>query len=81
MHLPDGREMVDHIDFSPDSSKLIESSGDVVQIWDLRRIRERLGELDWDLPPFPPPKYDPSKPMRVRFVPLNDEEKANRLLN
>lgn len=74
MHLPDGTEMVDHIDFSPDSSKLIESSGDVVQIWDLRLIREQLGELDWDLPPFSAPKYDPPKPMRVRFAPINEQE-------
>jgi serine/threonine protein kinase/WD40 repeat protein len=74
LQLPEGKELVDHIDFSPDSSKVIEGSGDVVQIWDLCLIRERLGELDWDLPPFPPPKYDKFKSARVYFVPSADQE-------
>ena len=70
MQLPGSREVVDQIDFSRDSSQLIESSGAVVQVWDLRLIRERLGKLDWDLPPFRPPRYDPSKSARVYFVPF-----------
>jgi WD40 repeat protein len=42
--------------FSPDGALLaqITNHAGVVHVWDLRRIRERLGTmgLDWDLPPF-----------------------------
>ena len=66
--LPSGRELVDHIDFSPDSSLLFESSGDVVQMWNLRLIRDRLGELDWNLPRHAPQTRDPARQIRVRFL-------------
>jgi WD40 repeat protein len=44
--------------FSPDSSRLVVHGSDLrIRIWDLRRIRRQLAELnlDWNLPPYPPP--------------------------
>lgn len=67
VRFPNRRNMVNHIDFSPDGSKLFEASGDVVQMWDLRLIRQKLGELDWSLPPIAPPLFDVSKPIRIQF--------------
>jgi len=43
--------------FTPDGTKLVISSNDkAVHVWDLRRIRTQLAqmELDWDQPPYPP---------------------------
>jgi WD40 repeat protein len=43
--------------FSPDGGRLAVATGRyVIQVWDLRQVRERLGDmgLDWDLPPYPP---------------------------
>src|SRR5262249_3453006 len=43
--------------FSPEGSQLAASTqGRVIQLWDLRAIRQELREvgLDWDLPPYPP---------------------------
>jgi tetratricopeptide (TPR) repeat protein len=43
--------------FSPDGTKLIASTNrKTTLMWDLRRIRQQLREmdLDWDQPPFPP---------------------------
>jgi tetratricopeptide (TPR) repeat protein len=39
------------------------------QVWDLRRIRRQLREmdLDWDLPPYPP-AADDAKPLRVKVL-------------
>ncbi|MCI0456805.1 MAG: protein kinase, partial [Gemmataceae bacterium] len=45
--------------FSSDGSQLVTHAGrgGAFQVWDLRRIRQQLKELDldWDLPPYPPP--------------------------
>jgi WD40 repeat protein len=59
--------------FSPDGSQLaVASEGQVVRVWDLRRIRQQLAPmgLDWDLPAYPPAKEDkPPKPLTVKVVP------------
>jgi hypothetical protein len=47
---------IDCLRFSPDGSQLAASTdGRVIQLWDLRAIREQLREmgLDWDLPAYP----------------------------
>jgi tetratricopeptide (TPR) repeat protein len=55
---------------SPDGSQLAAACGDgVMQVWDLRSLRQHLADLglDWDLPPYPP--GDPKKetaPLRAR---------------
>jgi eukaryotic-like serine/threonine-protein kinase len=58
--------------FSPDGSQLVTYAGREgdFQVWDLRRIRQRLVEmdLDWDLPPFPPPRSERATPLRVQVL-------------
>ena len=42
---------------SPDGSQLAAACGDgLIQVWDLRSLRQQLADLglDWDLPPYPP---------------------------
>jgi tetratricopeptide (TPR) repeat protein len=54
----------------------------VIQVWDLRRIRQQLADLslDWDLPPYPPPPSPPAPlpqgegqgvrgPLRIQVLP------------
>jgi serine/threonine protein kinase/WD40 repeat protein/tetratricopeptide (TPR) repeat protein len=53
---PDPRQL-GRLVVSPDGSQLAASCGDgVIQVWDLRSLRQQLAELglDWDLPPNPP---------------------------
>jgi serine/threonine protein kinase/WD40 repeat protein len=54
--------------FSPDGSQLVVSNttGNL-RVWDLRRIRAQLRDLDldWDLPAYPPAPHAGAKPMRV----------------
>jgi WD40 repeat protein len=58
--------------FTPDGAHLIavgtESRG--LHIWDLRRIRQQLGELglDWDAPPYPPEPPPAAKPLHVEVL-------------
>jgi tetratricopeptide (TPR) repeat protein len=44
--------------FTADGARLVTSAKNGMRVWDLRRIREGLMELnlDWDAPPFPPEK-------------------------
>jgi tetratricopeptide (TPR) repeat protein len=55
------------VGFSPDGSQLLVAAyaGDL-RVWDLRRIREQLRELDldWDLPPYPPAAASPGAPVK-----------------
>jgi WD40 repeat protein len=55
--------------YSPDGSRLaVNTADDLVHVWDLRRIRQRLAamSLDWDLPPLPAPSPDDTDvPVRV----------------
>lgn len=42
----------------------------MVRVWDLRVIRKRLAamNLDWDLPPYPPPtSVGPARPLKVEI--------------
>jgi hypothetical protein len=72
LEIPTGREIalleaptLDPIDrslFTPDGTKLVAMTfGKVPHIWDLRRIREELKELDldWEWPEFPPAAAPP----------------------
>jgi serine/threonine protein kinase/WD40 repeat protein len=58
--------------FSPDGSRLVTYAGrgGAVHVWDLRLIREQLREmdLDWDLPPYPPPPPEGAKPLRLTVL-------------
>jgi WD40 repeat protein len=59
--------------FNPDGTLLIGSTDDssCVRVWDLRKIRAGLKELDldWDAQPYPPePAVQQPKPIRVEFV-------------
>jgi WD40 repeat protein len=47
--------------FSADGSQLVAACGNqVIQVWDLRYLRQQLAALglDWDLPPYPPAPAD-----------------------
>ena len=52
------QEQAIRIVFSPDGAFLVTIGGESypIHVWDLRRIRRQLAQLDldWDLPPFPP---------------------------
>jgi WD40 repeat protein/tetratricopeptide (TPR) repeat protein len=51
--------------FSPDGGELaVGTEKGVIQLWDLRAIRRKLGEmgLDWDLPPYEPVKDGKAAP-------------------
>jgi WD40 repeat protein len=55
---------------SPDGSRLaVATADDVLGLWDLRRLRERLAALglDWDLPAYRPPLPD-GKPVPALSV-------------
>jgi serine/threonine protein kinase/WD40 repeat protein len=65
--------------FSPDGTHLIGVTGDssCVRVWDLRRIRLGLAELDldWEAPPFPPAANTPNEntgPLRVEVIGADD---------
>jgi tetratricopeptide (TPR) repeat protein len=55
--------------FSPDGTQLVvNGEAQSLHAWDLRAIREELAQrdLDWGLPPFPPPVEPPdAPPLRV----------------
>jgi tetratricopeptide (TPR) repeat protein len=55
--------------FSPDGSQLVTYAGrgGAMHVWDLRQIRRQLKEmdLDWDLPPYPPPPSEMVNSLRV----------------
>jgi eukaryotic-like serine/threonine-protein kinase len=58
-----------HLSFNPDASLLAiagESTSEF-HIWNLRLVREQLArmELDWDLPPYPPPEMNPSLSLAI----------------
>jgi WD40 repeat protein len=58
--------------FSADGSKLFTFTArdGAFQVWDLRLIRRQLRQmdLDWDLPPFPPPRNGTATPLRVEVL-------------
>jgi eukaryotic-like serine/threonine-protein kinase len=56
--------------FTPDGTQLIALGVDsqALHIWDLRRIRRQLAEmnLDWDAPPPAPESEQPARPLQLR---------------
>jgi WD40 repeat protein len=53
------------IAFSPDGTQLVVTGeAQWLHVWDLRAIRAELArrDLDWDLPPYPPPADPPDAP-------------------
>jgi WD40 repeat protein len=59
---PPGNKRMTGLAFSPDGTRLAAAGDNArLRVWDLHRIRQRLVEfdLDWDLPPLPPPKQSP----------------------
>jgi WD40 repeat protein len=58
--------------FSPSGTQLaVATEGHVIQLWDLRRLRQQLAalKLDWDQPPFPPsPEALAASPLRVKVL-------------
>jgi tetratricopeptide (TPR) repeat protein len=78
LEAPHPRDLSD-LYFSDDSSQLAAASPtQAIQIWDLRLIRRQLAamDLDWNLPPYPPPPPS-GKPLRVHadLGPLADQPK------
>jgi len=59
--------------FSSDGSQLVTHGGreGAIQVWDLRLIRKQLQELDldWDLPPYPPPSVETTTRLRMQVLP------------
>jgi serine/threonine protein kinase/WD40 repeat protein/Tfp pilus assembly protein PilF len=58
--------------FSPYGSQLVTYAGrdGAFHLWDLRLIRRQLQEmdLDWDLPPYPPPPTEKANPLSVKVL-------------
>jgi WD40 repeat protein len=57
--------------FSADGGQLLTTSwsGQSIHIWDLREIRAELAtmDLDWNLPPYPPPVAEDQRPLRLEI--------------
>jgi WD40 repeat protein len=79
--------------FTPDGTQLVVTSvlARAVHIWNLRLIRQRLGEigLNWDAPPFPPadPECEANHLLKITVLPaepsrpdLLREQKARQLI-
>jgi hypothetical protein len=64
--------MLEWLHFSPDGGQLLAHTVGPgrIQVWDLRAVRAQLRELDldWGLPPCPPPIRSAGVPS-VRFEP------------
>jgi len=61
-------QMVSWLRFAPDGSRLaVACSTHVIQLWDLRRIRQQLSTmgLDWNSHPYPPASADAHVPIHV----------------
>jgi WD40 repeat protein len=65
-------QLVSALAFSPSGTQLaVATEGHVIQLWDLRRLRQQLAalKLDWDQPPFPPsPEALAASPLRVKVL-------------
>jgi tetratricopeptide (TPR) repeat protein len=72
---PPDRHIVTWLCFSPDGSQLAAATQDnIIQLWDLRALRQELAarQLDWDLPPYSPLKDSSVQPIQVRVEPAED---------
>jgi WD40 repeat protein len=63
-------QLILRLSFSPDGTRLAVAAGDLVQMWDLRAVRERLQELglDWELAPYPEAPTRPKGLLRVEIA-------------
>jgi hypothetical protein len=52
--LEDTEAATEHVQFTPDGTKVIARAGNGMRVWDLRRIRAELANLglDWDAPAY-----------------------------
>jgi hypothetical protein len=70
--LEDPEQFARYALFSGDGTKLIAEAKDGLRVWDLPRIRRELAKLglDWDAPPYPSEKPDPTAgdPIEVRIL-------------
>jgi WD40 repeat protein len=58
------------LSLSPDGTRLAAATDyDLIALWDLRRLRQELAvlDLDWEMPPYPPPVHD-AEPVRDLIV-------------
>jgi WD40 repeat protein len=65
-------QLVSALAFSPSGTQLaVATEGHVIQLWDLRKLRQQLAalKLDWDQAPLPPSPEGPSAaPLRVTVL-------------
>jgi tetratricopeptide (TPR) repeat protein len=81
---PDPQVITD-LCFNQDGSLLAAATGHhLVQLWDLRKIRRQLAtmDLDWNLPPYPPPSSNDKgkEPIRITVVSPDSKEELHREL-
>jgi serine/threonine protein kinase/WD40 repeat protein len=65
---PQNPQLMSWLRFSPDGTRLaVACSTHLIQLWDLRRIREQLAAmgLDWSTRPYPPDGADAHVPIKV----------------
>jgi WD40 repeat protein len=71
------RHVIQGLCFNDDGSQLAASTPDqVIQLWDLRLLRDRLADLslDWDLPPYEAMKEAQlAQPLEVHIEGMRDE--------
>jgi WD40 repeat protein len=71
-----GPANVTGLSLSPDGTRLAAATGsNVIALWDLRRLREKLAalDMDWEMPPYPPAEYKNQtvEPLRMEFLPAD----------
>jgi hypothetical protein len=74
---------IDRFRFAPDGSRLaVATENRVIQLWDLRAVRQELRKmgLDWDLPPYPDYPLAPGEKVRVALFPDTIEAENLKLL-
>jgi WD40 repeat protein len=63
------QQLISALAFSPSGAQLaVATEAHLIQLWNLRKMREELAalKLDWDQPPFPPPPASSTnEPLRV----------------
>ncbi len=66
-------QLISWLAFSPSGTQLaVATEGNVIQLWDLRRLRRELAalKLDWEQPPFAPERSSPpGHALRVKILP------------
>jgi tetratricopeptide (TPR) repeat protein len=82
---PDPQVILD-LCFSHDGSLLAAATAHhLIQLWDLRKIRRQLAtmDLDWDLPPYPPPTWNDkgTEPIQITVASPDSKEELRRELD